>query len=72
MGDNLGIDKFTAISVLKDGKPLWYTKSWKPITNVMTATGKVVKGGSRYGGDRSNVIDVTQVQEVIVEISNLD
>ena len=47
-----------AISVLKDGKPLWYTKSWKPITNVMTATGKVVKGGSRYGSDRSKVIDV--------------
>ena len=57
-GSNIGIDKFTAISVLKDGKPLWYTKSWKPLTNVMTATGKVVKGGSRYGSDRSNVIDV--------------
>ena len=25
-GDNFGIDKFTMISVLKDGKPLWYTK----------------------------------------------
>ena len=24
----------------------------------MTATGKVVKGGSRYGSDRSNVPDV--------------
>ena len=57
-GSNMGINKFTAISVLKDGKPLWYTKSWKPLTNVMTATGKVVKGGSRYGSDRSNVIDV--------------
>ena len=57
-GSKMGIDKFTAISVLKDGKPLWYTKSWKPLTNVMTATGKVVKGGSRYGSDRSNVIDV--------------
>ena len=57
-GSKMGIDKFTAISVLKDGKPLWYTKSWKPLTNVMTATGKVVKGGSAYGSDRSNVIDV--------------
>ena len=56
-GSNMGIDKFTAISVLKDGKPLWYTKSWKPITNVMTATGKVTKG-TRYGGRRSNVPDV--------------
>ena len=55
---DFGINKFTAITVLKDGKPLWYTKSWKPLTNVMTATGKVVKGGSRYGSDRSNVIDV--------------
>jgi len=54
---DFGIDKFTAISVLKDGKPLWYTKSWKPITNVMTATGKVTKG-TRYGGRRSNVPDV--------------
>ena len=56
-GSKMGIDKFTAISVLKDGKPLWYTKSWRPITNVMTATGKVTKG-NRYGGRRSNVPDV--------------
>ena len=57
-GDNFGIDKFTTILVLKDGKPLWYTKSWKPLTNVMTATGKEIKG-TRYGGRRSNVPDVT-------------
>ena len=57
-GSKMGIDKFTAISVLKDGKPLWYTKSWKPITNVMTATGKVVKSGGRYGSDRSKVPNV--------------
>ena len=56
-GSKMGIDKFTAISVLKDGKPLWYTKSWKPLTNVMTATGKEIKG-TRYGGRRSNVPDV--------------
>ncbi len=56
-GSNMRIDKFTAISVLKDGKPLWYTKSWKPLTNVMTATGKKVSGG-RYGSDRSSVPDV--------------
>ena len=56
-GSNMRIDKFTAISVLKDGKPLWYTKSWKPLTNVMTATGKEIKG-TRYGGRRSNVPDV--------------
>ena len=55
---DIGIDKFTAISVLKDGKPLWYTKSWKPITKVMTATGKVAKGATRYGSDRSKIPDI--------------
>ena len=55
-GSNIGIDKFTAISVLKDGKPLWYTKSWKPLTNVMTATGKKAKDS--YYGRRSTIPDV--------------
>ena len=55
-GSKMGIDKFTAISVLKDGKPLWYTKSWKPLTNVMTATGKKVK--DNYYGRRSTIPDV--------------
>ena len=55
-GSNIGIDKFTAISVLKDGKPLWYTKSWKPLTNVHTATGKKAK--NRYSGNRSTIPDV--------------
>ena len=55
-GSNIGIDKFTAISVLKDGKPLWYTKSWKPLTNVMTATGKKAKDS--YSGRRSTIPDV--------------
>ena len=55
-GSNIGIDKFTAISVLKDGKPLWYTKSWKPLTNVHTATGKKAKDS--YSGRRSTIPDV--------------
>ena len=55
-GSNIGIDKFTAISVLKDGKPLWYTKSWKPLTNVHTATGKKAK--DNYYGRRSTIPDV--------------
>ena len=54
---DLGLDKFTTISVLKDGKPLWYTKSYKPLTPVMTATGRQVKG-TRYGGRRSNIPDI--------------
>jgi hypothetical protein len=52
-----GIDKFTAITVLKDGKPLWYTKGWKPLDNVMTATGRKVKG-TRFGGKTSNIPDI--------------
>ena len=55
-GSKMGIDKFTAISVLKDGKPLWYTKGWKPLTNVMTATGKKVKDS--YYGNRSTIPNV--------------
>ena len=55
-GSNIGIDKFSTISVLKDGKPLWYTKSWKPVTNVMTATGKTVKNS--YSGRRSTIPNV--------------
>ena len=53
---DMGIEKFTAISVLKDGKPLWYTKSWKPLDKVMTATGKKVKDS--YYGRRSTIPDV--------------
>ena len=55
-GSNIGIDKFSVITVLKDGKPLWYTKGWKPLTNVMTATGKKAK--NRYSGTRSTIPDV--------------
>ena len=55
-GSNIGIDKFSVISVLKDGKPLWYTKGWKPLTNVMTATGKKAKDS--YYGRRSTIPDV--------------
>ena len=55
-GSNIGIGKFSVISVLKDGKPLWYTKSWKPLTNVMTVTGKKAK--DNYYGRRSTIPDV--------------
>jgi len=55
-GSNIGIDKFSVISVLKDGKPLWYTKGWKRLTNVMTATGKKTK--DNYYGRRSTIPDV--------------
>jgi len=55
-GSKIGIDKFTTISVLKDGKPLWYTKSWKQLTNVHTATGKKAK--DNYYGKRSTIPDI--------------
>jgi len=54
---DIGIDKFTLISVLRDGKPLWYTKSYRPLTNVMTATGKATKT-TRYGRRTSRVPDI--------------
>ena len=54
---DIGLDKFTLISVLRDGKPLWYTKSYRPLTNVMTATGKATKRTS-YSGPRSKVPDI--------------
>ena len=55
-GSNIGIGKFSVLSVLKDGKPLWYTKGWKPLTNVMTATGKKAKDS--YYGRRSTIPDI--------------
>lgn len=54
---DIGIDKFTLISVLKDGKPLWYTKSYRPLTNVMTATGKSTRT-TRYGARTSRIPDI--------------
>lgn len=54
---DIGIDKFTLISVLRDGKPLWFTKSYRPLTNVMTATGKATKT-TRYGRTTSRVPDI--------------
>ena len=58
-GDNFGINKFTMISVLKDGKPLWYTKSWRPITNVMTVTGKTTKAVQHIVAQEVSV-DITE------------
>jgi len=42
--------KFTAVLVLKDGKPMWWTHDYEPATRVQTVTGKrVVSGGSTKG-----------------------
>ena len=47
--DNFTISKFTAVLVLKDGKPMWYTRGWKRVSNAMTATGKKTRS-SGWGG----------------------
>ena len=42
--------KFTAVLVMKDGKPVWWTHDYEPITRVQTVTGKrVVGSGSTQG-----------------------
>jgi len=42
--------KFTAVLVLKDGKPVWWTHDYEPANKVMTATGKrLVGSGSTKG-----------------------
>ena len=45
--DNFTLRKFTKVLVLKDGKPVWWTHDYEPVTRVQTVTGKrVVRGGS--------------------------
>tara|TARA_B100000214_G_scaffold96233_1_gene66836 strand:+ start:521 stop:1612 length:1092 start_codon:yes stop_codon:yes gene_type:complete len=56
-GSEFRIEKFTAVLVLKDGKPMWYTSSWKPASKVHTATGKRLSG-SGYGSSRVADVDV--------------
>jgi hypothetical protein len=42
--------KFTAVLVMKDGKPVWWTHDYEPVTPVQTVTGKrVVGSGSTKG-----------------------
>ena len=42
--------KFTAVLVLKDGKPVWWTHDYEPVTRVQAVTGKrVVGSGSTVG-----------------------
>jgi len=55
-GDYFTISKFTAVLVLQDGKPMWYTHGWKRVSNVHTATGKKTQ---RSGWGGRQVPDVT-------------
>ena len=48
--DSFRLRKFTAVLVLKDGKPVWWTHDYEPANKVMTATGKrLVGSGSTKG-----------------------
>ena len=49
--------KFTAVLVLKDGKPMWWTHDYEPATRVQTVTGKrLTRGG--YSSGRVATVDV--------------
>ena len=48
--DNLRLRKFTAVLVLKDGKPVWWTHDYEPATRVQTVTGKRVVGSGSTAG----------------------
>ena len=55
--ENFILKKFTAVLVLKDGKPMWWTHDYAPANKVMTATGKrLVDGG--YSKGRVATVDV--------------
>jgi len=48
--DNFRLRKFTAVLVLKDGKPVWWTHDYEPATRVQTVTGKRVVGSGSTAG----------------------
>mgnify|MGYP003150276437 CR=1 FL=1 len=49
--------KFTAVLVLKDGKPMWWTHDYEPASKVHTATGKRLVGSGSTKG-RVATVDV--------------
>jgi len=56
-GSEFRIEKFTAVSVLRDGKPLWYTRGFKSMNPMLTAAGRQTTGGG-FGARRSNIPDI--------------
>ena len=48
--DNFRLKKFTAVLVLNDGKPVWWTHDYEPATRVQTVTGKRVVGSGSTAG----------------------
>ena len=55
--DEFVLEKFTAVLVLKDGKPMWWTHDYAPANKVMTATGKRLASGG-YSKGRVATVDV--------------
>ena len=54
--DNFTLRKFTAVLVLKDGKPMWWTHDYEPATRVQTVTGKRLTSGG-YSKGRVATVD---------------
>jgi len=54
--DAFELKKFTAVLVLKDGKPMWWTNDYAPANRVQTVTGKRVTG-SGYSKGRVATVD---------------
>jgi len=54
--DNFTLKKFTAVLVLKDGKPMWWTHDYEPATRVQTVTGKRLTSGG-YSKGRVATVD---------------
>jgi len=56
-GREMVLNKFTAVLVLKDGKPMWWTSDFSAPSKVHTATGKRLTGGG-YSKGRVAGVDV--------------
>ena len=55
--DEFVLEKFTAVLVLKDGKPMWWTHDYLPANKVQTVTGKRLASGG-YSKGRVATVDV--------------
>ena len=54
--DEFTLRKFTAVLVLKDGKPMWWTHDYEPANRVQTVTGKRLTSGG-YSKGRVATVD---------------
>ena len=53
--DEFTLEKFTAVLVLKDGKPMWWTNDYAPANRVQTVTGKKLTSGGYTKGKVATV-----------------